>query len=271
MKITRRRLRSLIREVLNEQGVLDQALAALPELPTPFPAKVAAEYAPGYEDLVDIRKKDFILNPMTALDNIRNDKAVQREVDIIVDVIDDYADSAQIGLTTAGIGSLATPAAAASPFLVGAGAIAGGSSSMLKLTTALAKGEKSLAAVALAELFADITIVASVERAAANLAIRSGAYDALVRALTATARDFDKAHLIAFVSAHTGFTALIQELLVEMGETLEALAKNYESAQRDESDEKISVEETKEMARRLMNLVPQIEAQPHPLGPGEDI
>lgn len=271
MKITRRRLRSLIREVLNEQGVIDMALRASPELPTPPAVQIAKKYAPGYEDLVDYRSDKNLFNAMSALENYRNDKAVQREVDIIVDVIDDYADTGQIGLTTFGIGSLATPAAPLSPVFIGAGAIAGGSSSMLKLTTALAKGEKSLAAVALAELFADITIVASVERAAANLAIRSGAYDALVRALTATARDFDKAHLIAFVSAHTGFTALIQELLVEMGETLEALAKNYESAQRDESDEKISVEETKEMARRLMNLVPQIEAQPHPLGPGEDI
>lgn len=278
MKLTRRRLRLLIREVLNEQGVLDQTLASLPEPPLWLvqPGLALADdaisyYAPDYEGIADIRKKEFLLNPESALDNIRNDKAVQREVDAIVDAIDTYADAAQVGLTAAGIGAIMTPAVAASPALIAGGAAAGGFGSSVKAVTALAKGDKATAGVALAEFFADIAIVASLEKMATDLVFKTGIYDQLVKALASLVKDYEMRHLVSAVTLVTGSTATIQTLLISIGEAMEEMAKKYESAQRDESDEKISVEETKEMARRLMNLVPQIEAQPHPLGPGEDI
>lgn len=260
MKIPRKQLKKLIKEVLNEQGVLDQALAALPE---PFlpPGLAAAELAisklaPEYQGIADIRKKEFLLNPESALDNIRNDKAVQKEVDAIVDAIDTYADAAQVGLTAAGIGSIMTPAVAVYPVLIGAGAAAGGFGSSVKAVTALAKGDKVTAGVALAEFFADIAIVTKLDKMATELAFKTGAYDQLVKALATLVRDYEMRHLVSAATLLTVSTATIQTLLISIGEAMEEMARKY-----DASSKGISTEATQEKARKIKALAQSLSSK----------
>lgn len=238
MRITERHLRRIIRRELQLETVgLGLALADM-MLPD------------EYQGLLNPLSEEYLFNPASALYKYRNDPAVQRETDAVMNRVDDIADKAQVGLTALA-GALAIPAPPAAAAVAALAGIVGGSANFAQFLLAAAKGDKSTAAANLAETALDLAIGSVGEQLLLKLGEKLGiriAMASMNRLARLVAKAGDIAHLRAFVAATSTSNAValgaLSAVITYTGNQMKAFAAAYDGTA-----------DTSEIIRQADNLI----------------
>ena len=251
MLITEKRLRALIRETLiNEGSVAAIGLAA-----------ADAMLPKEYQGLLNPLSRDFLLSPAGALHKYKDDPAVQKETDKVVESLNTWASRAQLALNgLAGVLALPAPPLAAALFAIAQ--TAGASALLSRAILSAAKGEGSSAAKDLALVALDVVIGGMGEKMILKVSEKIGVAAAanvhLVPWLKSIAKSGDIAQLRAmdFAAGATSAASLvttnkiISSVLDYAGKVMLEFAESYKGS--------ADTSEVERMSANLMAAADQV-------------